>query len=133
MTTAEQDDTVRGRLGTALRAALRARDQAATAALRSALAAIANAEAVSADTLPPAPAPASSPHFAGAAAGPDASEVPRRVISEPAMTEIVRAEMTDRRQAAGQYAQAGHADRAACLTAEADVLAAVLGAKDTSA
>jgi len=124
MTTADQDDGVRGRLGLALRAALRARDQAAMAALRSALAAIANAEAVRPDGLPPATT--SSPHFAGAAAGPGAAEVARRVLTEADLTEIVRAEIAGRRQAAGQYRRAGHADRGTRLETEADVLTSAL-------
>jgi|HubBroStandDraft_2_1064218.scaffolds.fasta_scaffold590820_2 uncharacterized protein YqeY len=124
MTTEEQDGGVRARLGLALRAALRTRDQAAMAALRSALAAIANAEAVSPDAFPPAAA--GSAHFAGATAGPGATEVARRVLSEADQIQIVRAEIAERQQAASKYAAAGHAARGARLQAEADVLSAAL-------
>jgi uncharacterized protein len=116
---------VRSRLGLALRTALRARDQAATAAFRSALAAIANAEAV--DVVHDTPARASSAHIAGAAAGPGATEAARRELSPDAVAGIVRAEIADRQVAAGQYAAAGHGERAARLEAEARALQAVLG------
>jgi uncharacterized protein len=121
---ADQRPDLRERLRLALSTAMRGRDQAATAALRSALAAIANGEAIGAD---PATAPrTSSPHFAGAAAGLGAAEVARRELSEAAVEHIVRAEVADRQLAAGQYAQAGHASRAARLRTEAGVLLAVL-------
>jgi uncharacterized protein len=112
---------IRGRLGLALREALRARDRVAASALRSALAAIGNAEAV----LPPSgPAPAGNLHIAGAAEGVGAAEAERRSLSEAEIGEIVRAEITERRDAAGQYERAAQADRAERLHREADVLAA---------
>jgi uncharacterized protein YqeY len=126
--TSQQDDgrAVRARLSQALRDALRGRDQVATSALRSALAAIANAEAVAA-AAQPAPATGSE-HFAGAAAGLGATEVARKELTEAAVREIVRAEIADRRTAAGQYAGSGHADRAGRLRAEINVLERVLAA-----
>jgi hypothetical protein len=57
---------------------MRERDDTATSALRSALSAIDNAEAVDA---PPQPTLASGP-IAGAVVGVGAAEVPRRVVSE---------------------------------------------------
>ena len=64
---------VQHRLRAALGQALRRRDSIAVAALRSALSAIANAEAV----IPAAPAAGpSSPHLAGARAGQGAGEAP---------------------------------------------------------
>jgi uncharacterized protein YqeY len=115
---------VRERLSLALRDALRRRDAAAIAVLRTALAAIANAEAVSADALP-ATVP-NSQHVAGAATGLGAADVPRRELSEAKVTRIVRTEVTEREQAADQYAAAGQAERAARLRAEAGTLLAVL-------
>ena len=128
--TSQQDGgrAVRARLSQALRDALRGRDQVATSALRSALAAIANAEAVAAS---PQPAPASgSEHFAGAAAGLGATEVARKELTEPAVREIVRAEIADRETAVRQYARSGHADRADRLRAEITVLQGVLTPAD---
>jgi uncharacterized protein YqeY len=115
-----QDSGMRARLSRALRDALRGREPVATAALRSALAAIGNAEAVSAGRLPAAGT--SSPHFAGAAAGLGAAEVPRRALSEADVESIVRAEIAERQLAARQYAEAGHDERAAQLRAQAAVL-----------
>jgi uncharacterized protein YqeY len=115
---------VQSRLSRALRDALRGRDQAAISALRSALAAIANAEAVD-----PAGRPAAatgSAHFAGAAAGPGATEAARKELTETAVQDIVRAEIADRQTAIGQYRRGGHAERADRLRAEITVLEAVL-------
>ena len=122
---------MRDRLATALRGALRSRDQAATAALRSALAAIANAEAIDPDSRP-AGARGSKPvvtseHLAGAAAGLGAGEAPRKIVTEADAAAIVRAEIEERQLAATQYEQAGHGARAERLRAEIEVLSAVLG------
>jgi len=115
---------LRARLQRALRAALQARDPVAVSALRSAQAAIGNAGAV---TSPPgSPAPAGGRHFAGAVEGLGAAEVPRRALTEEQASEIVRAEIADRHQAAEFYERSGHADRAARLRREADALAAAL-------
>ena len=116
-------DDLRTRFGLALREALRERDQVTSAAVRSALAAIASAEAVRPDSRPSA---TTSPHLAGAAAGLGAAEVPRLVLSEAEVTDVVRAEIAERQQAAEHYAAAGHADRAARLRSEAGVLLEML-------
>ena len=120
---------LRAALEAALRAALGARDLAAAAALRSALAAIANAEAVSGDAVHavPVPRPGTS-RIAMASAGLGSTEVPRRVLDEATIRDIVTAEITERRQAADQYAAAGHVRYSDRLKAEADVLRAVLAA-----
>jgi hypothetical protein len=73
------------RLRLALRTALKARDATAVSALRSALSAISNAEAID-------PVPAAStghPHIAGAAGGLGAGEAPRRHLTQ---TQIDRAD-----------------------------------------
>jgi len=102
------------------------RDSVAVSALRSAQAAVSNAEAVA---PPPGPAaPGANRHFAGSVQGLGAAEVPRRVLTEDQVTEIVRAEIAERHQAADLYEQSGRADRAARLRREADVLAAALSA-----
>jgi uncharacterized protein len=111
--------TLRGRLRGALPAAMKARDAAAVAALRSALAAIDNAEAVE-----PGPSPAAAGHadLAGTVAGLGAAEVERRHLQEAEVERIVQAEVADRRAAADAYERAGQAERAGRLRAEADVL-----------
>jgi uncharacterized protein YqeY len=114
---------LRDRLRAALPPAMKARDRDAVAALRSALAAIENAEAVA----PPAPAPLRDGVIPGATAGLGSGEAVRVDLSEDRVAAIVRGEVDERRSAAADYARAGQDDRAARLTAEADVLAAHLG------
>jgi RNA polymerase sigma factor (sigma-70 family) len=116
---------VRERLKAALPAALKTRDAVAVAALRSALAAIDNAEAADLDQ-----APAAGPgheHLAGTVAGLRAAEVERRTRTEVQMRAIVTAEITDRRTAAIEYERRGHPDQAERLRAEATVLTGHLG------
>jgi uncharacterized protein len=127
---------VKDQLRRALSDALKSRDMVAVSALRSALGAIDNATAVPAGAAVPAvpaadagPAPAasaSSPHFAGAAAGLGAAEAERRRLSDDDVSAIVRAEVAERQAAAREYERAGHVDRAERLRREADILAAAL-------
>jgi uncharacterized protein YqeY len=120
---------IQARLQRALQAALQARDPAAVSALRSARAAIGNAEAVAAP--PGSPALGGNRHFARAAEGLGAAEAPRRVVTGAEAQQIIGAEIAERREAADLYERAGHADRAARLRGEASALMAVLSA-DTS-
>jgi uncharacterized protein len=118
---------VRARLQMALRAAMKARDTVAVSALRSALAAIANAEAIPVPTAPaslPPTAPATDVHqyVAGSTAGLAAAEAERREVTEEDAAGIVQAEVTERQVAARQYQAAGHADRAGRLLREAQVI-----------
>jgi hypothetical protein len=121
----------RARRRLALAAALRARDMLAVSALRSALAAIGNAEAVEPGVATP---PGSgSPHVAGSVAGLGAAEAERRRLSAAEIGQIVRAEAGERERAARDYERAGHADRAGRLRREAQVLLAVLADDDRPA
>jgi hypothetical protein len=150
-------DDLTARLRRALTAALRARDMTAAAALRSALGAIGNAEAVPVPPTRPGPSGAAqsgtaqsgtaqsgadpsaasaararpagrgSPHVAGAVAGLGAAEAERRRLSPPQVAAIVQAEIDERLAAAAEYERAGRADRAARLAAEARALAAAAG------
>lgn len=96
------------------------RDADAIAALRTTLAAIANAEAVPTE---PGMAPhSSSRHVAGAVEGLGAAEAPRRILSEDELRAIVVEELTEREAAAARYRGLGHAERADRLIAEADAL-----------
>ena len=106
-------DDIRTWLRQALGEALKARDTSTVSALRSALSAIANAEAV--DPGPTRAAGTSGPHFAGAAAGLGAGEAPRRQLSEADVAAIVRAEAAEREAAAVDYERSGHAEEAALL------------------
>ncbi len=120
------------RLRAALGEALSARDTVAAAALRSALAAIANAEAVPVPTAPVGshPRPAGSEHVAGAAAGLRAAEAARRHLTEADIAAIVQAEISDRCYAADQYDRLGRTERAERLRREAAVLTGLTGVTD---
>jgi uncharacterized protein len=101
------------RLRRALTEALKARDRGAASALRSALGAIGNAEAVDPGGQGPGrPAADGSAHFAGAVAGLGAAEAQRRHLTEADVAAIVRAEVAEREAAASQYELAGHAAQA---------------------
>ena len=103
---------------------MKARDTVAVSALRSVLAAIANAEAVP----PAAPSAGSSPavtgdqYVAGSTAGLAATEAGRRELTGEEVAEIVRAEAAERRAAARQYHAAGQAEQAGRLLREAQVI-----------
>ena len=111
---------VRERLSAALPAAIKARDRVAVAALRSALAAVANAEAVPVDSVPRAGA------LEEAASGAGAADAPRRDLTEHDVRALVAGEVLDRDRAAAELAELGRHEDAARLTAEADVLRTVL-------
>jgi uncharacterized protein len=120
------DQDVEKRLRAALRDALKTRDVVAAFAVRSALGAIGNAEAVPADEGSAPPIRAGSAYVAQAAAGAGATEVSRRQLSPADLRAIVEAEISERQATADQYEQAGHGDRAETLRREAQVLQAVL-------
>ena len=115
-------EPLRSRLRVALAAAMKARDAAALAALRSALSAIDNAEAID----PPSASRATSSVIAGAVTGHGAGEIARRDLSETRIAEIVRAEVADRQAAAAEYGRLGRGDHATRLRAEAAALSAIL-------
>jgi uncharacterized protein len=124
--------SVWSRLQVALRAAMKERDTVAMSALRSALGAIANAEAVplqeapaGPSAAPPAP-PSENVPIAGSVAGLGGAEIDRRVLTEDEATAIAAAEAADRRAAARDYQAAGHADRAARLLREAQAIESAL-------
>ena len=99
------------------------RDSTRTAALRSVLSAIDNAEA-------PAAVPAqgqASGEIAGAVKGLGATEVARRELSDEQIRDLVRSEIDERLSAADDFTAGGHTERAATLRAEATVLTDLLG------
>jgi uncharacterized protein len=117
---------IRSRLQGALRAAMKERDTAAVSGLRSALAAIANAEAVPLPAAPSGRPPAGDEHVAGGIAGPGGGEASRRAVTEDEATAIAAAEVTERRAAAREYEAAGHHDRAERLLREARAIEAAV-------
>jgi len=111
------DEPIRTRLTAALRGAMKARDAAAVAPLRSALAALDNAQAVDAVV-----ATVEHESFAGTAGGLGAGEVPRALLEEEQARAIVAREAQERRDAADEYERLGQSDEVARLRAEADLL-----------
>jgi uncharacterized protein len=115
------ETSLRQRLRTALVAAMKERDRVAVSALRSALAAIDNAEAVDATAVASGSlAIESSPVGIGGA------EAGRRALSGEDIAQIVRSEVADREAAALEYDRAGRPERAEPLRAEARVLSSYL-------
>ena len=116
-----------------LTAAMRDRDRETTAVLRSAVAAIENAEAVPVVDLPVSPTSASttsasttSAEVAGSALGVGASEAPRRDLDAAAERAVVLAEVAALVEAEQVYAAAGDATRAHSASAGIAVLESVL-------
>jgi uncharacterized protein YqeY len=114
--------------------AMKARDSVAVSALRSALAAIENAEAV--DAADGAPAGAGDAdgdtHVAGSVVGLGAGEVSRRTLTPAEVVATVRAELDERLAAAVEYQRLGRREHAERLRGEAGVLSRQL-AKDPAA
>ncbi|MEV0720823.1 hypothetical protein [Asanoa sp. NPDC050611] len=112
---------LRERLRRTLREALRSRDAVAAGALRAAISAIDNAEAV----------PARPGQFGRApmgAVGVGAAEAPRRSLDGEEILRIVRAEAADRLAAAAQFERLGQVDAAARMRAGAELLTAITDA-----
>jgi uncharacterized protein len=123
-TTSDADD-LRARLRAALRTAMKARERGTVTAIRSALAAIDNAEAV--DAAAAGLEQTEHVHIAGTVGGLGAGEVARARLTDVRVREIVAGEVAERRAAADEYDGHGQDERAAGLRAEADALAALLG------
>ena len=110
---------IRAALRAGLTPAMRARDKVATTAIRSAIAAIDNAEAVPAEALDTSP---SEGPIAGARLGLGAGEAQRRELSEQEVADIVELEISGRLAAATEVERAGRSDHGERLRAEAAVL-----------
>ncbi|CAM3375401.1 GatB/YqeY domain-containing protein [Occultella aeris] len=110
--------------------ALKARDRVTVAALRSALAAIDNAEAVEVPTGREGEPeyPGDGPTIAGSAVGLGAAETTRRDLSEADIAAIVAREVRERTDAALEYEAAGRTEGSARLREEAQVLSRYLDA-----
>jgi uncharacterized protein len=101
--------------------AIRRRDAVAVSALRTALAAIENAEAVQPGDDALVPEAGGSP-VAGAVVGLGAAEVARRELSDADLERIIRTEVRERVAAAVEYEHRGQHARAQRLRAEAALL-----------
>ena len=119
--------TIREELRAGLKVAMQTRDKVTTGAIRSALGAIDNAEAV--DTTVATDRIDGDSRIAGAVAGAGSTEVRRRTLSDQEVTDVLRAEIADRLDAAAEYDAAGPAgvERAALLRTEAATLDTYVG------
>src|SRR5215469_8403861 len=116
--------SIQTRLRAALTEALSSRDTVAASALRTALSAIANSEAITpAET---GRTRSSSAHVAGAVAGLGAADAPRRQLTDADITAIITADITDRLSAANDYDRLDRPDQSARLRREADILSDLL-------
>jgi uncharacterized protein YqeY len=118
--TGDPASPLRDRMSAALTSSMKARDKVAVTALRSALARVANAEAVHIDTVPRAGA------IHDAAVGAGAADAPRRDLTEADVREVVEAEVAEHERAATHFTDVLRPDDAARVRAEADVLRALL-------
>lgn len=119
---------VRGQMRTDLVAAMRARDRDRVMALRSALAAMDDAEAVE---LTPDDRLLGKGAIAGASAGVGSTETARRVLLPDEVRSILVGEITEREEAAARYAALGQAEAADRLRREADALRPYLEMADS--
>jgi uncharacterized protein YqeY len=132
-------EDIRARMRRGLVAAMKARDQQAVAALRSALARIDNAEAVDLDAFddeglddedlddgPALPIDTGHPAVAGSVLGVGAAEVDRRILTPEQMAKIVHNEVVERDAAADVLERVGRPDQAERLRAQAKLLTTYL-------
>jgi hypothetical protein len=117
-------DDLRFELRRRLSAAVRDRDRIAVAALREAIAALDNAEAVRSD---PDLKTGSGPYVAGGVVGLGAAEVERRILDAGEQRAILRAVIETSLTAASTYDEHGQSLRATELRSGAEILIATLG------
>jgi hypothetical protein len=114
----------RAALRQGLTTALKARDTEAMAALRTAIAAIDNAEAIAtADTQ----RPLTSADIAGASRGVGSTEAVRQALSSGQLRDIVDGQITEYAREAHRYDALGRPDAAQRLRHRATILAAYVG------
>ncbi len=116
---------VRPELKTRLTSAMRERDRAVASAIRSALAALDNAEAVPIASVA-GPAEGASEHVATAHVGVGSSDAPRRELSDTEERDVLSDEVAELRSAAQELESHGSNDRAEDLRRAAHVIAEAL-------
>ena len=113
------EEALRARLRRALTDAMKQRDRTAVTALRTALSAIDNSEAVA---RPEPPSDVGSGTIAGAGHGVGRTEALRRTLTEAEILDVVVDQIDERDHAANEYERMGQLDRANVLRDEAAVL-----------
>ena len=113
------EEALRARLRRGLTDAMKQRDRTAVTALRTALSAIDNSEAVA---RPEPPSDVGSGAIAGAAHGVGRTEALRRNLTEREILDVVVDQIDERDHAANEYERMGQLDRAKLLRDEAAVL-----------
>jgi uncharacterized protein len=126
----QTDDDLRSRLRRQLSTAVRDRDRIAVNALRDAIAALDNAEAVEPGQDVPTQG---REHVAGGVVGLGAAEVERRILDPESQRSILSAEIEARLADATTYEEHGQRARAAALRLGADALLAVLKSESEGA
>ncbi|MGH1564649.1 hypothetical protein [Mumia sp. DW29H23] len=124
---AEDATALRARMRTDLVAAMKARQPEVVTALRTAIAAIDNAEAVEVTEAPHATSTAVSEHVAGTQSGAGATEAERRTLSADEVRAVLQVQIDERLAEAQGYEEHGRADAAARLRREADALQSYVG------
>ncbi|HVT69699.1 MAG TPA: hypothetical protein VHF26_18250 [Trebonia sp.] len=117
-------ETLKGALRRDLTGAMKARDRDTVAVLRTALAALDNAEAV---TVPTDGQVAAEAHVAGAGSGVGSTEAGRRTVTGDQAREILRGLIAEQTGEADRYDTLGRATAARQLRARAAVLGKYLG------
>ena len=112
-------------LRTELTRAMKHHDRLAAGAMRSAIGAIDNAEALPGGN-PDAPRTDGEGPIAGAAVGLGAGEATRRTLTPQDALAVVECEVAERREAAAEMEGVGRPDRAADLRREADLIESVV-------
>ncbi|WP_078310900.1 MULTISPECIES: hypothetical protein [unclassified Mycobacterium] len=122
MTSTHDPHVLRTTMRTDLSTAMKARNSRTVSALRTAIAAIDNAESM--DNA--AQASLDNAHVAGATRGLGSAEAARRVLSPADVRAVLRAQIDDRVTEAERYDTLGHAQAATQLREEAAVIARYL-------
>jgi uncharacterized protein YqeY len=120
-------ETLRAALRRGLTTALKARESDAVAALRTAIAAIDNAEAVAG---PDVSVPVTNARIAGARTGVGSTEAVRRQLDGSQLRAILRDQIVEHTREADRYDALGQAEAAQRLRRQAGVLAPYLPPED---
>ena len=118
-TSPETVHELRSALRADLVAAMKARRPEVVSALRTAIAALDNAEAVA---VPDTPAESVSEHVAGVSIGVGSTETERRALSVEEVRTLLRSQIEERVTEAERYESLGRSDAAQRLRIEADAL-----------